>query len=462
MPFITGRSLSRRTMIRGLGATVALPWLDAMTPAGRVLAAASPPPRLVCLEMVHGAAGSAQLGVERHLWAPSGTGRDFDLAPTSLTSLAPYQEVLTIVSNTDVPSAEPYATREIGGDHFRSSASFLTQAHPKQTSGADVEVGTSLDQLYAQRFGQDTPIPSLQLCIENVDQGGGCGHGYSCVYTDTISWASATEPLPMIRDPRAVFDEIFGVFGAGADARARRRSRDDTRSILDWLSGAVTRVSRDLGASDRSRLGDYLTQVREIERRLQAVEARHGTGEPRELPGAPAGVPDSFGAHVKLLIDLQVLAFASDITRVVAFKLGRDNSNRAYPESGFAGAFHPASHHGGREDRLLEFAQLNAYHVSMVRYYLDRLHATPDGDGSLLDRTVLLYGSPMGDSNLHDHKRVPFFLAGRAGGALPGGRHLQAPEGTPLSNVMLSLLRVLGLHDLETFGDSTGAFDLRS
>ena len=460
MSFMSGKSLSRRTMIRGLGATVALPWLDAMTPAGRVLAAAAPPPRLVCIEMVHGAAGSAQLGVERNLWAPAATGRSFDLAPTSLASLEPYRDVLTIVSNTDVPSAEPYSTREIGGDHIRSSASFLTHAHPKQTAGADVEVGTSLDQLYAQRFGQDTPIPSLQLCIENVDQGGGCGFGYSCVYTDTISWASPTEPLPMIRDPRVVFDEIFGVFGAGADERARRRNRDDNRSILDWLSGAIARVSRDLGARDRSRLGDYLAQVREIERRVQAVEARHGTGEPRELPGAPAGVPDSFAAHVKLLIDLQVLAFASDVTRVVAFKLGRDNSNRAYPESGFAGAFHPASHHGGRADRLLEFAQLNAYHVSMVRYYLDRLHATSDGDGSLLDRTVVLYGSPMGDSNLHDHKRVPFFLAGRAGGALTGGRHLQAPEGTPLSNVMLSLLRVLGLHDMEAFGDSTGTFDL--
>ena len=336
----------------------------------------------------------------------------------------------------------------------------MTQAHPKQTAGADVEVGISLDQVYARRFGQDTPIPSMQLCIDNVDQGGGCGFGYSCVYTDTISWASPTTPLPMIRDPRVVFDEIFGVFGSGATAAERRLSREDNRSILDWLTGAVTRVKRDLGAVDRTRLDDYLENLREIERRLQTVEARNGSGEPRDLPGAPAGVPDSFSAHVKLLIDLQVLAFTSDVTRVVSFKLGRDNSNRAYPESGFAGAFHPASHHGGKETRLREFATLNAYHVSMVRYYLDRLSATPDVTGSLLDNTVLFYGSPMGDSNLHDHKRVPFFLAGRGGNALKGGRHVKAPPGTPLSNVMLSLLHALGVSDLDSFGDSTGAFDL--
>jgi hypothetical protein len=456
---LSGKHLDRRTVLKSVGATLALPLLDAMTPAGRVSATGAPV-RLVCIEMVHGSAGSTQLGLERHLWSPAAEGTGFDLRPTSLASLEPFRKHLTIVSNTDVPSAEPSATREIGGDHFRSSACFLTQAHPKQTAGADVESGTSLDQLYAARFGQDTPLPSLQLCIENVDQGGGCGHGYSCVYTDTISWASPTTPLPMIRNARVVFDQMFGVFGTGATSDARRAGRSDDRSILDWLGDAVARVKRDLGAADRARLDDYRDSVREIERRLQAVEARNGSGEPRDLPGAPKGVPDSFSEHVKLMFDLQALAFASDITRVVSFKLGRDNSNRVYPGSGITSAFHPASHHSGREDRILEFARLNAYHVSMVPHFLARLEAMPDVGGTVLDNTVLLYGSPMGDSNQHDHKHVPFFLAGRGGGALKGERHLKAPDSTPLSNVMLGLLHRLGIDDVHDFGDSDDVFSL--
>jgi len=456
---LTGKHLNRRTMLKGLGATLALPVLDAMTPAGRVSAARAPV-RLVCIEMVHGSAGSTQLGMQRHLWSPAATGAGFDLSPTSLASLEPFRKHLTIVSNTEVPSAEPYATREIGGDHFRSSACFLTQAHPKQTAGADVEIGTSLDQLYAARFGQDTPLPSLQLCIENVDQGGGCGHGYSCVYTDTISWASPSMPLPMIRNPRVAFDQMFGVFGTGATTDERRAGRNDDRSILDWLGEAVARLKRDLGAADRARLDDYRDNVREVERRLQAVEARNGIGEPRDLPAAPKGVPDSFSEHVELMFDLQALAFASDITRVVSFKLGRDNSNRVYRESGVTSAFHPASHHGGREDRILEFARINAYHVSMVPHFLARLEATPDVAGTVLDNTVLLYGSPMGDSNQHDHKQVPFFLAGRGGGALKGEQHIKAPDGTPLSNVMLGLLHRLGMGDLKEFGDSDEVFEL--
>ena len=352
--------LSRRAVLKGLGVTVALPWLDAMMPAGRALAAAVPRQklRLVCVEMVHGAAGSSSIGIKKHLWAPADTGRDFDLGPTSLKSLEPFRDHLTIVSNTDVDPAEPFTASEIGGDHWRSSAVFLTQAHPKQTQAGDVEAGISLDQLYAQRFGRDTPIPSMQLCIENVDQAGGCGYGYSCVYTDSISWASPTRPLPMIRNPRVVFDELFGVFGTGASPAERRERRAEDRSILDRLRESVSRLQKTLGAADRARLGDYLDNVREIERRIQIVEAFNLGGEQRELPDAPAGVPDSFSAHVRLMFDLQVLAFASDITRVFALKLGRDNSNRTYPESGCSAPFHPASHHGGREDRILEFAKI--------------------------------------------------------------------------------------------------------
>jgi uncharacterized protein DUF1552 len=454
--------LPRRAVLRGLGATLALPFLDAMVPTRAAAAAAAAPrkTRLVCVEMVHGSAGSSAIGTTQHLWAPAAIGRDFDLAPTSLRSLEPFRDHLTIVSNTDVDPANPFTATEIGGDHFRSSAVFLTQAHPKQTQGGDVECGISLDQLYATRFGQETAIPSMQLCIEPVDAAGGCGHGYSCVYTDAISWAAANRPLPMIRDPRVVFDTLFGVLQVGATEGQRAARLAEDRSILDWLMASAARLAGTLGPADRTRLAEYLDQVREIERRIQIVEARNRSGELRELPAAPAGVPDSFSEHVKLMFDLQVLAFASDITRVFAFKLGRDASNRSYPESGLSGPFHDLSHHSGKEDKIRRFAALNAYHVGLMPYLLDRLKRTPDAGGSLLDNTLLIYGSPMGDSNLHNHKRVPFFIAGGAGGAIGGGVHLKAPNGTPLANVMLGLLRALGVHDLERFGDSDAAYNI--
>ena len=459
--YLTNKHLSRRTVLKGMGVTLALPFLEAMTPARNAwgATAAAKKIRLVCIEMVHGSAGSSAIGIQRNLWAPAAVGSGFDLAATSLKSLEPFRDHVTIVSNTDVRNAEAFTAPEIGGDHFRSSAVFLTQMHPKQTQGSDVRAGTSLDQIYAQRFGQDTPIPSMQLCIENVDQAGGCSYGYSCTYTDSISWASPNQPLPMTRDPRFVFDQLFGV-GATPQERAERRAED--RSILDWLTNATTRLKKELGASDQARLAEYLDDVREIERRIQKVEAYNSSGEARELPGAPIGVPDSFSEHVKLMFDLQALAFASDITRVFTFKLGRDASNRVYPDSGFKGAFHSASHHGEKEDRILDFAKINAYHVSMVPYFLERLSKMSDGNGSLLDNSLIVYGSPMGDSNLHNHKRCPLFLVGRAGGRLKGGLHVKAADGTPMANVMLSVLHKLGVDDMPQFGDSTGELDLTS
>jgi hypothetical protein len=443
--------LSRREMLKGLGASVALPYLEAMAPARK------PPVRLICLEQVHGAAGSSLYGAQQNLWAPALTGRGFDLSPTSLKPLEAFRDHLTIISNCDVPSADPTEAREIGGDHFRSSAAYLTQSYPKRTEGADVECGVSMDQLYAQRFGQDTPIPSMQLCIESVDQSGGCGYGYSCVYTDTISWAAPNKPLPMIRDPRVVFDQMFGVLGSGS-AEERRRQRQEDLSILDWVRESTKRLERRLGASDRIRLTDYLDNVREIERRLQAVEQRNDSGEARELPMAPKGIPDSFAEHVKLMFDMQMLAFRSDVTRVFSFKLGRDGSNRVYKESGSGAAFHIVSHHGENPERVRELAKINEYHVSMLPYLLKQLKETPDGDGTMLDNSVVIYGSPMGNPNQHNHKRVPFLIAGHAGGAIKGGVHLKAKNGTPLSNVMLSLLHTLGHDDLQSFGDSEGTF----
>ena len=460
MEFITGKQIHRREFLRGMGATVALPFLDAMVPAGRLgaqQARAADPTRLVAIESVHGAAGSNDWGATQHLWAPADVGRNFELTPSALLPLDEWRDYLTIISNTDVRMAEAFEAPEIGGDHFRSSAVFLTQQHPKQTESSDVYVGTSLDQIYANRFGQDTPIPSLQLCIENVDQAGGCAYGYSCVYTDSISWASATEPLPMIRDPRTAFDLLFGRGGTPEERAARRRT---SSSILDWIMDDVAKLRRQLGPNDYRRLDGYLEDVREIERRIQGIEAQNRTGEERQLPGAPAGVPDSFSEHMKLMLDLQVLAFAADITRVFSFKTGRDASARVYPESGTDTPFHPASHHGDREDRILDFAVINKFHVSMLPYFLEKLKNTEEGDTHLLDKTMSIYGSPLADGNIHNHRRCPLIVLGGASGGLEGNLHLKAPDGTPMANVMLSLMHTLGHDDMDSFGDSTGAFPL--
>ena len=456
MEFITGKHLSRRTFLRGAGATVALPLLDAMVPAGRLWAReVADPTRLVCIEMVHGAAGSSGFGAAQNYWSPAATGRGFDLSPTALSSLEPYRDYLMIISDTDVEPAEATKPKEIGGDHFRSSATFLTQSHPKQTESSDVLVGTSIDQLYAHRFGQDTPIPSMQLCIENVDQAGGCAYGYACVYTDTISWSSPTQPLPMIRDPRVAFDQLFGAGGTPEARAARQRS---SASILDFLTGEVASLRGRLDPSDRQRMDRYLENVREIERRIQRVVARNESGENRDLPEAPAGVPDSFDEHVKLMFDLQALAFQADMTRVFSFKMGRDASGRVYPESGIDNGFHPASHHGDNENNITDFAQINRYHVGLVPYFLDRLKESMEGDTHLLDKTMIIYGSPMGDPNVHNHKRCPLFVVGGAQGRMEGNLHLRAAPGTPMANVMLSLMHRLGLDDMTSFGNSTGTF----
>ena len=462
MTLLTGKHLPRRRFLRGAGATVALPFLDAFVPAGRswlqtAAAQSLDPTRLVCIENVHGAAGSTAYGAEHNLWAPAAVGRDFDLTPSALRPLEPFRDTLTIISDTDVRPAEAVTPPEIGGDHFRSSATFLTQSHPKQTESSDVRSGISLDQLYAQRFGQDTPIPSMQLCVENVDQAGGCAYGYSCVYTDTISWASATDPLPMIRDPRLAFDQLFG---AGGTREARAARRQTQRSVLDFITDEVASLKRELDPSDRQRMDRYLADIRELERRIQRVEAHNGSGEARELPGAPAGVPDSFDDHVKLMFDLQALAFESDMTRVVSFKLSRDATGRVFPESGINRGFHPASHHGEREGNIEDFAAINRYHVSLVAYFLDKLQRIQEGDATLLDKAMVIYGSPMGNPNVHNHKRCPLFVAGGANGQLAGNLHLKAAPGTPMANVMLDLIHRLGIDDMDHFGDSTGTLSV--
>jgi hypothetical protein len=409
----------------------------------------------VCIEQVHGAAGSTDYGTKNFLWAPEAAGRQFDLRPGSLVSLEPFRDYLTIVSNTDAKMAEAKTAPEVGGDHFRSSAVMYTHCHPKLTEGSDVMVGTSLDQLYVQRFGQDTPIPSMQLSIEPVDQSGGCAYGYACVYTDTISWSAPDTPLPMIRDPRMVFEQLFGAGGTTAQ-RAERRATD--RSILDMLLSEMGAMRRSLGPSDQQRLDQYATNIREVEQRIQRIEARNMSGETRELPGAPAGVPDSFDEHVKIMFDLQLLAFTSDTTRVFSFKFGRDGSGRVYPGSGVDQGFHNASHHGGTEDKIKQYAEINKYHVSMLPYFLEKLKSTAEGDSNLLEKTLIFYGSPMANSNSHNHRNCPLIILGRGNGAMEGGLHVKAADDTPMANVMLTVMHRLGLDNVKTFGDSTGEF----
>jgi len=457
MNFITGKQLPRRTFLRGAaGATVALPFLDAMVAAkgvGTQGPVGADRTRLLCIEEVHGLAGCQKWGASKFLYAPEQVGSDFTMVPDSaLISLEPYRKHLTIVSNTDVRMAEAFSAPEIGGDHFRSSAVFLTQSHPKQTQGSDIWAGTSFDQYYAQQIGRETPLPSMQFCIENLDQAGGCTYNYSCAYTDSISWASPNEPLPMIRDPRVAFDLLFGSGSSKADRAARRVSR---RSILDWIQGEVQSVRQELGTADRTRLDRYLSYVREIEHRIEAIEARNRSGEERELPDAPAGVPDSFSEHMRLMFDLQVLAFQTDMTRIISFKTGRDSQNRVFPESGSLQPFHPASHHGDRDDRVMEFNKICKYRVSQVTYLVDRLKESMEGDQSLLDKTMVVWGSPMADPNVHNHRRCPLFLLGHANGALKGNLHIKAADGTPMANAFMSMAEMLGM-EMPSFGDSTG------
>ena len=451
MNILRKKTLPRRAFIKGAGVSIALPMLDAMIPALNAKSLKNNP-RLICIEEVHGLPGCNELGAKKFLFAPQSTGRNYELVNDNvLKSLEKWRENTIIISNTDVRMAEPIVSAEIGGDHFRSSAVFLTQTHPKQTQGSDIHCGTSLDQLHANKFGQETILPSLQICIEPTDKGGGCDYNYSCSYTDCISWKSPTEPLPMIRNPRTAFDLLFGAGGTNEERMIRRKTHS---SILDWVINEIQEINKYLGPIDRRRIGNYLSSVREIERRIQKVEEENSAGKKRELPGAPPGVPDSFSKHMELMFDLQVLALQTDITRVISFKTGRDASNRIFLESGSNRAFHPSSHHGNKEKGVMEWNKISKYRVGQMAYFLKKLQETNDGESNLLDQSMIIWGSPMGDGNLHNHRRCPLVIFGGANGQLKGGIHIKAEDETPMANVMLSLLHKMG-HDVDSFGDST-------
>ena len=451
--FITKKHISRRTVLRGMGAAVTLPFLEAMVPAQtptRQTRAASKS-RLACIEVVHGSAGSTEWGTEQALLIPKKEGADFDFGMI-IKPLEPLKEYITTVSMTDCGAADPLTAEEVGADHFRSAAVYLTAAHPKQTLGSDVYCGTSIDQAYAQKFGQDTPLPSIQFCTENEDASGSCGWMYSCVYMNTISWSSPTTPLPMTLNPRAGFEQLFGSGGSSQDRATRRKLN---KSVLDGITRNVSRIMKDLDAQDRNRLNSYLENVREIERRIQAIEAYNASNPTREVPTAPIGVPDSWDEHVRLMMDLIALGFASETTRVATLKLGRDTSNRVFPESGSTTPFHSASHHQDVPSTIMDLAKINRYHVGLLTYFLEKLKATTDGAGNLLDHSLVLYGSAMANSNVHGHKRVPMILAGHASGAIKGNLHVRCKEGTPQANILLAMMQKLGVN-MDFIGDSTG------
>jgi hypothetical protein len=446
--FLTKKHISRRTVLRGAGATLALPLLDAMVPAATLLAqtAARPTPRFVGLFVPHGAAPG--------YWVPSTEGALAAELPFNWKPLEPFRDHTVILSGLHSRSAEP-PPGVTGADHWVAAA-FLCANKPKKTAGADVYNGTTIDQIIAQSIGKDSLLPSLQLAVEDPGaNSSNCGEGYSCTYTNTISWATPTSPLPMELNPQVVFERMFGD-GSTAEQRAARRKRD--ASILDSLTGSLSRMRPKVSAADRARLDDYTTNVREIERRLQ-IAMKASTVVPEDV-SVPVGVPQSFDTHIKLQFDLLALAFEADITRVGTLLFARDLTGRTYPESAAPTAgFHGVSHHGENPRQIGELAKINQYHVKMVAHLVDNLSKKKDGDGTLLDQSLVLFGSNMGNSNQHVHYDVPHVLIGGANGRLKGGRHLAYPSKTvPTGNLLLSVLDKFGIHQ-DSIGDSTGRLE---
>lgn len=431
--FITRRHLSRRTVLRGAGVALALPLLDAMTPA--LSAAPAVRPRFGAIYFPHGATMSR--------WTPQGEGRGFPMSEI-LQPLEPFRARLNVVSN--LTHAQAYGPGGATGNHNRSSATFLSGA--KAASGAQPRLGITMDQVAVRTLGQDTPLPSLELMIE--DSSMSCGEGLSCAYRNTLSWQGELSPLPMQNNPRVLFEQLFG---DGADAAQRAARRAQALSLLDSVSEQLQALDRTLPAADRVRLDQFATDVREIERRIgQAGELAE---ERVDVPARPNGIPDDVEQHIKLMYDLMALAWQAEITRISTFLMAKELSNAVYPKSGVRDSFHILSHHSNNEDNKARFAVLNRYHVGLLAYFLGKLASTPDGDGTLLDHSVVLYGSGMSDGNSHNHDPLPVLLAGSAGGALAGNRHLvQAPQ-TPMCNLLLALLDKLGC-EVERFGDSTG------
>ena len=444
---VTKQHLPRRTFLRGLGVTLALPMLDSMVPAfGGARASAAQAVRRLGVVYVPN-------GMFMPNWTPANESGVLDVTET-LQSLAPFRDRMLMVSG--LCSEEGIARPGEGaGDHARAAGAFLTGVHPKKTEGHDIRAGISMDQIAARVLGQETQLASLELSLESAERAGSCDPGYSCAYANTLCWSSPTTPLPMASDPRAVFERLFGTSGT-TDPAAWLAARRHDRSLLDMVTAKVARLSRELGPRDRVKLSEYLEAVRDVERRIQMAEQQ----TTRELPAMdqPAGVPDSFEEHAKLMFDLQVLAYQADLTRVITFMMGHETSNRAYPEIGVPDSHHALSHHGGDKALIERLKKVDGYLTTMFAYFVNRLASTPDGDGSLLDSVMILFGSGMSDGNRHNHHDLPTLLVGGGAGAITGGRHIRVAPDTPNANLFLTMLDTLGV-PTDTMGDSTGRLD---
>lgn len=435
---VTRKALPRRTFLRGAGSMLALPLLDAMCPALTALAAtpAKPARRLSIVYMPMG----ATIG----RWTPSQEGHITELSP-SLQSLTPFLDRLTVISNLELKNA--YSA----GNHATANSAFLSAAKAKMTEGTDYELGITVDQIAAQQIGKQTPLPSIELCMDLLTTVGDCDNGFACAYQNNLSWSSPTTPLPAEAHPRVVFERLFGDGGSAGERRTELRKN---KSVLDSILQDMAALRGTLGSADRSRVDHYIESVREIERRIEKAEAH---AEESKLPplDRPIGVPAAYADHAKLMFDLQALAMQADITRVMTFQLARETSNRTYPEIGVSDPHHALTHHGGNPEKMELVAKINAFHVSLFAYFLEKLRSIPEGDGTLLDHSLLLYGSGMGNPDVHDHINLPILVAGGAAGRVKGARHIRYKEPVPLANLHLTLLDRVGVR-LDRFADSSG------
>ena len=444
---VTRKSMPRRTFLRGAGAALALPVLDAMTPA--LAADAKRPIRMAFIEVPN--------GIIMDKWTPTTEGAGFELTRV-LEPLERFHDRMLVLSGLDQKQSAARSF-EIAGDHPRACTAWLTGAHAKMTAGADLRAGISVDQVAAREFGKYTQLGSLEVGLESADVVGSCESSYSCAYYNTISWRDETTPLPMENRPRAIFERLFGDAGT-TDPATRLALRNEERSILDSVTEEVRQVRNALGAPDRRKIDQYLDAVRDIERRMQLAEKQDNQELP-QLQG-PAGTPQIFSEYYMLMADLMALAWQTDMTRVCTFQIGHEMSGRAYPEVGFGDAHHSVTHHQGDRAKIEKTTKINVFHAKMLSYYLDRLRATPDGDGSLLDHSMVLYGSALSDGNLHLYTNLPLLLIAGDRTGIKSGRHIRFPKGTPMTNLLVTMLDKANVPHVETLGDSTGRLDLTS
>jgi hypothetical protein len=446
---VTRKAIPRRTFLRGTGAALALPVLDAMTPA--LAADTKRPIRMSFIEVPN--------GIMMPKWTPAAEGADFELTPI-LEPLAQFRDRMLVLSGLDQQQSAA-RENEVAGDHPRACTAWLTGAHAKMTAGADLRAGISVDQIAAREFGKYTQLASLEVGLESAEVVGACESAYSCAYYNTIAWRDETTPLPMENRPRAIFERLFGDAGT-LDPETRAALRQDERSILDAVLADVRRLRAKLGGPDRGKIDQFLEAVRDIERRMQLAE-RQKQADPN-LPklGGPTGVPQVFSEYYKLMADLMVLAWQTDMTRVCTFQIGHEMSGRAYPELGFGDAHHSVTHHQGDQEKIAKTIQINIFHTKMLAYYLDKLRSTPDGDGSLLDHSMLLYGGALSDGNLHLYTNLPLLLVAGGVAGIKGGLHIRYPNRTPMGNLLLTMLDKADVPRVDKLGDSTGRLQLPS